>query len=73
MYFLQENQGYLPVSLGKRNCSPCNAGVSGLIFQRAGSLMVFLELQREAGLCSRVTAGVDIKNFCFLSEVGTPL
>ena len=25
--------------------------------------MVFLELQREAGVCSRVTAGVDIKNF----------
>ena len=26
--------------------------------------MVFLELQREARVCSRVTAGVDIKNFC---------
>ena len=25
--------------------------------------MVFLELQREPGVCSRVTAGVDIKTF----------
>ena len=29
--------------------------------------MVFLELQREAGVCSRVTAGEVIKNF-----VGSP-
>ena len=35
--------------------------------------MVFLELQREAGVCSRVTAGVDIKNFCLFSEVGSPI
>ena len=33
--------------------------------------MVFLELQREAGVCSRVTAGIDIKNFCLFSEVGS--
>ena len=39
----------------------------------SGTLMVFLELQREAGVCSRVTAGVDIKNFCFFSDVRTPV
>ena len=50
-----------------------NAGESGFFFQRGGNLMVFLELQREAGVCSRVTAGVDIKNFCLFSEVGTPI
>ena len=35
--------------------------------------MVFLELQRERGVHSRVTAGVDINNFCIFSEVKTPL
>ena len=35
--------------------------------------MVFLELQREAGICSRVTAGVDIKNFRLFSDVGAPI
>ena len=73
LYFRQANQGSLPVLLGTRNCSARNAGVSGLIFQRAGSLMVFLELYREAGVCSRVTAGVDIKNFCVFSDVRTPI
>ena len=73
LYFCQANQGSLPVSLGTRNCSAGNAGLSGLIFQRARNLMVFLELQREAGICSRVTAGVDIKNFRLLSDVGAPI
>ena len=40
---------------------------------RAGSPIVFLELQREAGVCSRVTAGVDIKNFGLFSDVRTPI
>ena len=35
--------------------------------------MFFLELQREAGVCSRVTAGEDIKNFCLFSDVRTPI
>ena len=56
-----------------KNCSACNAGVLGLIFKRALSLMVFLELQREAVICSRVTAGVDIKNFRLFSDVGAPI
>ena len=73
LYFRQANQGSLPVSLGIRNCSALSAGDSGLIFQRAGSLMVFLELQWEAGVCSRVTAGEVIKNFCMFSDVRTPI
>ena len=73
LVFHQENRGSLHVSLGIRDCSACNAGESGLIFQREGSLMVFLEFQREAGVCSRVTAGEDIKNFCLFSDVMTPI
>ena len=73
LYFHQANQGSLPVCLVRRNCSARSAGESGLIFQRAGSLMVFLELQQEAGVCSRVTAGEDIKNFCLFSDVSTPI
>ena len=38
-----------------------------------GSLIVFLELKREAGVCFRVTAGVDIKYFCLFSDVRTPI
>ena len=42
-------------------------------FSEWGSLIVFLELQREAGVSSRVTAGVDIKNFSLFSDVRTPI
>ena len=57
----------------EHSCSAHNAGKLGLIFQRAGSLMVFLELQWEAGVCSLVTAGEDIKNFCLFSDVRTSI
>ena len=73
LYSGQANQGSLPVSLGRRNCSARSAGESDRIFQRAGSLMVFLELQPEAGLCSQVTAREDIKNFCLFSDVRPPI
>ena len=59
--------------LGTRNCSARSAGESGLIFQRAGSLMIFLELQREPGVSSRVTAGDVIKNFFLFTDVRTPI
>ena len=59
--------------IGKKESSARNAGESGLISQRAGSLMVFLELQREPGVCSRVTAGVAFKNFCLSSDARTPV
>ena len=35
--------------------------------------MVFLELRREPGVHSQVTAGVAINNFCFFSDVKAPL
>ena len=37
---------------------------------RAGSLMVFLELQEEPGVYSRVTAGLAIKNFVYSATSG---
>ena len=33
----------------------------------------FSRVSAEAGVCSRVTAGVDIKNFCLFSDVRTPI
>ena len=71
--FRQANQPSLPVLLGTKHCSACNAGESGLVSQRGGSFMVFLELREEPGVHSRVTAGVAVNNFCFFSDVGTPL
>ena len=35
--------------------------------------MVFLKLQREVGVCSPVTAGEDIKDFCLFSDITTPI
>ena len=73
LYFRQANQGSLPVLLGTRHCSAHNAGESGLISQWWGSFMVCLELRREPGVHSRVTAGVAINNFCFFTDHRTPL
>ena len=47
--FNQANRGSFCVSLGKRNCSACNAGESGLILRRGGSLMGFLVCGRHLG------------------------
>ena len=33
----------------------------------------FSRVAAEAGVCSRVTAGEDIKNFCLFSDVRTPI
>ena len=52
--FNQANRGSFCVSLGKRNCSACNAGESGLILRRGGSLMGFLELRQAPGVYCRV-------------------
>ena len=35
--------------------------------------MVFLQLRQEPGVCSRVMAGVAIKNFCLFIDVRTPV
>ena len=65
----QANRRSLCVWLGKRNCSACNAGESGLISWRWGSLMGFLELRQEPGVYSRVTAGMSIRNSSLFIEV----
>ena len=69
--FNQANRGSLCVSLGKHNCSTCNAGESGLISWRGGSLMGFLALRQARGVYSRVTTGMPILNGSWFSEVRT--
>ena len=67
----QANRGSLCVWLGKRNCSECSAGESGLITWRGGSLMGFLELRQARGVYSRVTTRMRILNGSLFSEVRT--
>ena len=69
--FNQANRGSLCVWLGKRNCSACNAGESGLISWRWGSLMGFLALRQARGVYSRVTTGMHILNGSLFNEVST--
>ena len=69
--FNQAKRGSLCVWLGKRNCSACNAGESGLISRRGGSLMGFLELRQARGVYSRVTTEMPILNGSLFSEVRT--
>ena len=67
--FSQANRGSLCVWLGKRNCSACNAGESGLISWQGGSLMGFLELRQGPGVYSQVTAGMSFRNSSLFIEV----
>ena len=69
--FNQANRGSLCVSLGKHNCSACNAGESCLTSWRGGSLMDFLELRQARGVYSRVTAGMPILSGSLFNEVRT--
>ena len=69
--FNQANRGSLCVRLGKSNCSACNAGESGLISWRGGSLMDFFELRQARGVYSRVAPGMPILNGSLFSEVRT--
>ena len=71
--FNQANQGSLCVLLGKRNCSACNAGESGRISWRGGSLMGFLELWQAPGVYSPVTKGMPVLNGSLFSEVRIPV
>ena len=57
--------------LGKRNGSACNAGESGLITWRGGSLMGSLDLAQACGVYSRVTTGMPILNGSLFSEFRT--
>ena len=68
--FNQANRGSLCVCLGKRNCSACNAGESGLISWQGGSLMGFLELRQAPGVYSRVTMGMPILSGVCLVKSG---
>ena len=52
----------LRVSLGKPNCSACNARESGLISRGVKRLIGFLELRHKPGIYPRVTAGMSIWN-----------
>ena len=49
----------------------CNAGESGLISWRGGSLMDFLELRQAREVYSRVVTGMPILNGSLFSEVRT--
>ena len=71
--FNQANRGSLCVGLGKRNCPACNAGESGLISRREGSLMGILEVRHAPGVYSRVTAGMSIRNWSLFSEIRAPV
>ena len=62
LVFHQAHLGSLRVLLGTRNCSAPNAGDSGLNSRRGGCLIGFLELQQEAGVYSKVTAGMAVRN-----------
>ena len=52
---------------------PSNAGESGLILRRGGSLMSFLEFWQAPGVYSRVTTRMAIWNSSLLSEVRNPV
>ena len=60
LQFHQGNRGSLRLSLGTRNSSTQNAGESGPILRRGGSLMSFLVLQQAPGVYSRVMAQMAI-------------
>ena len=71
--FNQANRGSLCVCLGKRNCSACNAGESGLISWRGGSLMSFLELRRHLGYILELQRGCPFKTLVCSLKSGTCL
>ena len=73
LQFHQGNRGSLHLWLGTWNSSARNAGESGLILRRGGSLMIFLELRQAPGVYSRVTALMAIWNSGLFSEVRTPV
>ena len=73
LVFSQRNRGSIFVCLAKRNCSSCNAGESGLMSWRGGSLMSVLELRQAPGVYSRVRTGMSILNGSLFSEVRTPV
>ena len=73
LQFHQGNRSSLHLWLGTRNSSARNAGESGLILRRGGSLMSFLDLRQAPGVYSRVTAEMAIWHSGLFSEVRTPV
>ena len=73
LQFHHGNRGSLRLWMGTPNSSAWNAGDSGLILRRGGSLMSFLELRQTPGVYSRVTAGMAIWTLGLFSEVRTPV
>ena len=73
LQFHQGNRGSLHRWLGTWNSSAWKAGKSGLILQRGGSFMSFLELRQAPGVYSPVMAGMAILNSGLFSEVRTPV
>ena len=73
LQFHQGNRGSLRLWLGTRNSAARNAGESGFILQRGGTLMSFIKLRQAPGVYSRVTAGMAIWNSGLFSEVRTPV
>ena len=49
-----------------------NALELGLISSRGLSHIVFLELQREPGVYSRVTTGMKLQSSCLFNDMRTP-
>ena len=73
LQFHHGNRGSIRLWLATWTTSARNAGESGLILRRGGSLMSFLELRQAPGVYSWVTAGMDIWNSGLFSEVRTPV
>ena len=72
LQFHHGNRGSLRLWLGTRISLARNAGESGLILRRGGSLTSFLELRQARGVYSHVTAGMAIWNSGLFHEVRTP-
>ena len=73
LQFHQGNRGSFRLWLGTWKSSVWNAGESGLMLQRGGSLISFLELRQAPGVYFRVTAGMAFWNSGLFSDVRTPV
>ena len=68
--FHQGNRGPLRLWLGTRNSSACNAGESGLILQRGGSLMSFLECGRHLVYILELRRGCPFETRVYSAKSG---
>ena len=68
--FHQANQGCFRVLLGTFDCCACNAGESGLISRRGGSLIVFLNCGVNLGFIFELRRGRPFKTRVFSETSG---